>query len=225
MSKIKEPHYFDKNIERRRQIEWYNKLFNWRSPGIKGECSPSYGVFHKKCAPRIHKYNPKIKLILLVRNSVDRLISQYKYELITSSLYNQPGFRRNVTNKTPLIHFFIKNIKECKDRGIFSKQIEGYLKFFPELYILSFLDLIQNPLMLMDKIFKFLSLESYEIKVPTKTHPDIYYKISSDKLNKLKKEVNDHLERTTSDKHITTIKRFYHSEIMLLRDKYKLRLT
>jgi Sulfotransferase domain len=64
--------------------EWYRKQFPEiiGEEEITGEGTPIYFV-HPQVARRIFDYNPKIKLIVLLRNPVDRAYSQYNHFINT----------------------------------------------------------------------------------------------------------------------------------------------
>lgn len=75
LPECKEVQYFSLNYEK--GIKWYANHFNeskwWQ---IKGEITPYY-LFHPKAAKRIKETIPRVKLIVLLRNPIDRTISQY----------------------------------------------------------------------------------------------------------------------------------------------------
>ena len=90
---IKEPHYFD--IHFHKGIGWYRSHFPTavekyyarhveKHDLITGEASPYY-LFHPRAPQRVAKTLPKAKLIILLRNPVDRAYSQYQHQL------RQPG--------------------------------------------------------------------------------------------------------------------------------------
>ncbi len=68
-------HYFDFGYQ------WYERQFPVHGAEcIAGEVSPSY--FHSPAVPeRVHAYAPDIKLILLLREPVQRAISNHKHEV------------------------------------------------------------------------------------------------------------------------------------------------
>jgi hypothetical protein len=90
---IKEPHFFD--IYFHKGLPWYRAHFPTsvekyyaryfqKHDLITGEASPYY-VVHPLAAQRIAKTLPKVKLIVLLRNPIDRAYSQYQHQL------RQPG--------------------------------------------------------------------------------------------------------------------------------------
>jgi len=77
----KEPDFFIQSDWRDRQ-EDYHSLFSNTQTKLWGEGSTSYTKFPKRTphdiAKRIYLYNPDVKLIYLIRNPLDRIISHYR---------------------------------------------------------------------------------------------------------------------------------------------------
>lgn len=70
----KEIHYFDLNHEK--HLEWYkNKFRHAELHQMCGEITPFY-LYHPKTPYRIKRVIPKVKLIILLRDPVERTISQ-----------------------------------------------------------------------------------------------------------------------------------------------------
>jgi hypothetical protein len=83
---VKEVHFFD--IRFRRGLEWYRAQFplEWQMQRKKGptarqtgEASPYY-MFHPHAPARIKQALPNVKLIVMLRNPVERAYSQYQHE-------------------------------------------------------------------------------------------------------------------------------------------------
>ena len=72
----KEFHFFD-GININKGLSWYNSLFK-ESDGIKIDASPSY--LSNPFTPRlVHEYNSKAKIIVMVREPVERVVSHYNW--------------------------------------------------------------------------------------------------------------------------------------------------
>lgn len=73
-------HYFDTNYQR--GPAWYASRFEKAGGGqrVTGEASPYY-MFHPLAAQRIKAELPDVKLIAVLREPVDRLLSHYRYEV------------------------------------------------------------------------------------------------------------------------------------------------
>ena len=84
MSSIKEPNFFSakevNSLFYKSQIvddiNEYHKLFSQNKKQIIGEASVSY-LFFDEVPNRIYKYNPKAKIIILLRNPIERALSHY----------------------------------------------------------------------------------------------------------------------------------------------------
>jgi hypothetical protein len=73
----KEVHYFTNHFDRR--LSWYLAKFRGRKNAtVSGEITPYY-IFHPAAPWRIHRFNPSMKLILLLRDPVERAVSHYHH--------------------------------------------------------------------------------------------------------------------------------------------------
>ncbi len=71
----KEIHYFTKHYAR--GDRWYTEQFQSALPGqLRGEITPYY-LFHEAAPQRIHTMRKRMKIIALLRNPVERTLSQY----------------------------------------------------------------------------------------------------------------------------------------------------
>ena len=80
MPEEKEVHYFDLNYQK--VIDWYTEKFSTSvkaSTAITGEASPYY-LYHPHVPARVAKDLPEVKLIVLLRDPVDRAYSNYMLE-------------------------------------------------------------------------------------------------------------------------------------------------
>jgi hypothetical protein len=80
MSRIKEPSYFCHSYDE--PLSWYHSLFPERGDAIIGEASTHYTKYpiHQGVPRRIHNVLPTARLIYLVRDPVERIVSQYVHE-------------------------------------------------------------------------------------------------------------------------------------------------
>ena len=98
---------------------------------IAGDCTPSY-IYYEPAAQRIWQYNPKIKLLVLLRNPAERAFAHW----------NMQRFK----GREPLDFFDALREEKTRiagappaearrfayvDRGFYARQIERLFKFFP----------------------------------------------------------------------------------------------
>ncbi|MET3527152.1 sulfotransferase domain-containing protein [Phenylobacterium koreense] len=81
LPKTKEVHFFDDET-----IDWrnpdyaaYHAQFDWSRPAIRGEATPIY-IYWPNALERIAAYNPQIKLIIMLRDPVERAWSHWRME-------------------------------------------------------------------------------------------------------------------------------------------------
>jgi hypothetical protein len=79
MSRVKEPNYFGKPQEK--SLSWYKSLFPHRDGVVLGEASTFYTMhpFRQGVPERIYERIPSVKLIYLVRDPVERILSHYAH--------------------------------------------------------------------------------------------------------------------------------------------------
>ena len=158
MPETKEINFFFHEHLYKRGIEFYKQYFTNISKKCKaiGEASPGY-ICHPEAPKRIKKYLPDVKLILTVRNPVDRAYSQYwdnRCNLVESRTFEERVTEALLdTDKLGKFGYF--------RRGLYITHIKRFLKYFKreQLLILVFEDLIENPLNFYKKCFRFLGVE------------------------------------------------------------------
>jgi hypothetical protein len=197
-----EIHFFD--VQFNRGIEWYKNQFPLRpSPQyVLGEKTPFY-LFHPLAAQRVHALFPKVKIILLLRNPVDRAYSQYWYnvrmkrELLSFKEALGAEKERLADEKQQLLQnplYKSYNFRHYSylARGIYVDQIKSWLSLFPkeQLLILSSTDLRENPEKVLNKVFSFLEIHPYSVQVRNASKHSQYEPMDPT----LRKQLSDYFE-------------------------------
>src|SRR5262249_39356681 len=75
-----EIHFFDLHYDK--GVDWYQQQFSQKQSSLEviGEKSPYY-LFHPTAPKYVQELYPKMKLIVILRNPVDRAYSQYWHNL------------------------------------------------------------------------------------------------------------------------------------------------
>ncbi|HET7568427.1 MAG TPA: sulfotransferase [Gaiellaceae bacterium] len=78
MSPVKEPRFFSDDANWARGVEWYEEQFPDAAP-VRGEATPDYTKAPEidGVPERIHAVVPDAKLVYLVRDPIERIVSQY----------------------------------------------------------------------------------------------------------------------------------------------------
>jgi Sulfotransferase domain len=134
MGDQQEIHFFDNDAMFVPQVD-YEQLHKHYPPlapsTITGDCTPSY-MYYELAAERIWKYNPHIKLLIILRNPVERAFAHW----------NMQRFKA----REPLDFFDAVREEQSRiagappaearrfayvDRGFYGRQLARFFKFFP----------------------------------------------------------------------------------------------
>ena len=136
----KELHFFDLNYEK--GVNYYKGLFPSKSyTQITGEASPYY-LFHPHVPERVYKCCPNIKLIVMLRNPVDRAYSHYMMQK-KRGYDNLQTFEEALNAEKERCYAELKKLEanpyfkstsfqrfSYKTRGLYFKQIIHWLNYF-----------------------------------------------------------------------------------------------
>ena len=174
----KEIHYFTKFFTNER--EWYTNHFKEAKAGqLRGEITPYY-LFHEAVPYRIKNFNRQMKFIVLLRDPVERALSQYFHSVrlgledlcIEDAIENEDKrllkskSRISIPGQTDISHQEHSYIS----RSRYEIQLKRYLKLFKSanFLILRSEDLFESNLSILDSISNFLGTKEFDprIKIP-----------------------------------------------------------
>lgn len=107
----KEPHFFSGGFHEDKIVE-YNSLFKFDNK-LKFEASTTY-FWHKEAIVRIKKYCDNPKLIIVLRNPVDRFISEYKHFRAINIILNNESLKNDFENSINWKATWLEGIKTFK---------------------------------------------------------------------------------------------------------------
>ena len=145
--------FFTQEKRWKRGVDWYMGHFT-RNYCLQGAKDPRC-LFLKKCHSRIHRTVPQAKLIILLRNPVDRAYSQWNhYNQVYETNSKSWGWEKT-DFETALM-----SQAEVIERGEYIDQITHLLNFFPreQMYIGIAERLKVNPSYELSKVFSFLEV-------------------------------------------------------------------
>jgi len=140
-------------------LEDYSGLFkNAKSQRIVGEASVQYLYFYDSAIPEIKKHLGNVKIIIILRNPVERAFSAYCHysgvnaeTLSFEKCLELEEERRK--NNWAMAHFY-------KDLGFYLRQVNSYLKNFAQARVYLYDDLKKDPLALVRDIYQFLDVDT-----------------------------------------------------------------
>lgn len=158
MSTPKEPGYFVEELRWRKGEPWYMGLFEASADAtVRGEASTAYTMIpkYRGVPERIVKFNPDARIIYLLRDPVDRVISQYWYAV------HGYGMRRDILSavreNANLVHF-----------SNYIMQLRPYIDLFglERIRVMTIERLRQAPEQEMKRLFEWLGVDaSFECDV------------------------------------------------------------
>jgi hypothetical protein len=146
----KETHFFCDDKKFAQGLEFYQQHFDHCSGSqAVGEFSSAY-LGSKQAPERIQNVFPDVKLIVSLRQPVDRAFSHYLH--LKSKRMIEPD---------ETIAEAIKKYPEVVEYGMYGKCLERYLDTFPaeQILIVWYDDLQKDPINFIKKIYKFLSVD------------------------------------------------------------------
>ena len=173
----KEVHFFDggldPNVDNFKKGEaWYRSHFpmksNIHSNQRVFEASPLY-LFNPLAPQRIFEHVPEVKLIVILRNPIERAISHYFHEkrIKREALPILKAFQSEEERLKPVIdeqdyknNIFIQH--SYKSRGLYHDQLKRYLDYFPKssLLVISSEMLFTHPADTLLHVFRFVDVDT-----------------------------------------------------------------
>lgn len=175
LPKKKEIHYYTKHYKN--GLNWYLAHFPFKkNKVITGESTPYY-LFHPEVPERLLNDFPKIKLIVMLRNPVDRAYSHYHMEKKLGN--EEKSFENAIDFELENLNGLLNGIEMTKkdythrhahssylSRGFYKEQIERWLCHFDrnQLLFVKSECFYKDPQNVLDNIFTFLNVDNFEVK-------------------------------------------------------------
>jgi len=151
MSREKELRFFMEEFNWKRGVDWYRSRFS-REAEVRGESSVGYSLYpiYQNVPERIHHVVPKARLIYLVRDPIDRMVSHYVHLLAEG--------REDRPIEAAIME---RGMNRYLAASLYGMQIGRYLPFFPlsRFLILALEDLQRDPARVMQRAFEFLGVD------------------------------------------------------------------
>ena len=157
LPEAKQTHYFDRYFNR--SLRFYGKQFIQGRDRIKGEITPDYCVLTEGRVALIRALMPQVRLILIIRNPVDRAWSAARrifsrlgpevhdeiyYDFFKNDSYDYPG-----------------EYDEFMNRGDYSRILDRWQRHFTQqqMLVLRFEDIAENPKAFLRRVFQHIGVD------------------------------------------------------------------
>lgn len=187
MADRKEVHFFDKEplfSDGKPNYSRYHSFFSPRATHkLRGEATPIYMYWHD-ASRRIWEYNPNMKLIVLLRNPIDRAYSHWNMERsrdmeclqFWDAIQNEQQRCREALPYQHRVYSYV-------DRGFYLEQLRRLWRYFCEdnVLVLKSEHLKDQPHQTLKEVCCFLGVSNFENVKPREVHSRPYYSKMSDK--------------------------------------------
>jgi hypothetical protein len=188
MANRKEVHFFDNEEHFSNGKPDYSKYYHtWFSPKkfhkFLGEATPIY-MYWKDSPRRIWEYNPNMKLIVLLRNPIERAYSNWNMERSRNAdnlsfweaIKNEKVRCREALPQQHRVHSYI-------DRGYYLEQLRRLWTYFPKdrVLIMKSEDLKQKPDDALNYVCEFLQVSQFKSIEAKNVHSRPYESSMSEK--------------------------------------------
>ena len=156
-----EPNFFGMNYAR--GWSWYKKQMGkgFEKGAYRCEASTMYsnaGKGYLRTPELIHRCSPQAKIIYLVRNPVERLVSQWRHlrgrdHIKTNKKYSTPEFSEILSDK--------RLRKKIIGTSLYYTTLNRYRSFFGshQIHCMTFEDFTKEPRQALERLFEFLGLD------------------------------------------------------------------
>lgn len=210
----KEVHFFDLNYQF--GLEWYTAQLGEfaRANSLCGEASPYY-IFHPQVPARVARHFPQVKLIVLLRNPVDRAISHYYHEVKLGC--ETLSLEDAIAQESDRLHGELEKLQTDANyysynhqhytylsRGLYLQQLQHWMTFFPQeqFLILKSEDFWENPDRTLVEVLNFLQLPPLQLETYPSYNAGNYTPIESsvdrslrDYFDKPNRQLSEFLQR------------------------------
>jgi hypothetical protein len=172
---MKEPRYFSRWLDKGEG--WYRAYFPLRiqmesaqRKYLTGEASPDY-ILHPKAAEAAYQLVPNAKILILLRNPVNRAFSQYQHNTKKNRLV--PSFEEAIQLELEMMQTLDLMRLSSKDyqhtvqqlylsRGLYAEQIERWTACYPEeqIMIIQSEVFFRQPQEVLEQVLQFLGLDT-----------------------------------------------------------------
>lgn len=187
---LKEVHFFDNNFYK--GLDWYRGNFplltskNGDQRIITGEATPYY-IFHPHAARRIAQVFPSMKIIILLRNPVDRAYSHYQHEVglgVETLSFEEAIEKEEIRLDGELEKLYRDEYYRSFNhqhftylsRGRYIEQLIHWSKYFQreQLLVLKSEDLFKSRQETFSKVLEFLDLTDWKLP-ESRVHNQLQY--------------------------------------------------
>lgn len=147
----KETHFFSDDQQYTQGIDYYHNYFsNTNDASAIGEYSTSY-LTSPTAAERLQLYTPSMRLIVCLRNPIDRAFSHYLH------------LKYKTHKNGDCLQTLIRTQPQIIENGMYGKSLRYYFKLFPadNILVLFYEDIRESPQNFIKQIYRFIGVDTH----------------------------------------------------------------
>jgi len=189
-SKIKEIHYFSIPDLYKRGVDYFHSFFSDAESSAVIATADTYLLIDYDAIERIYAYNPNMRIVVMLRNPVDRAYSSYNYSVNYGHHKKYDSFIDSIEHEKSIeseSNIVLQNNKGHFYGSLYYEHISKWLKRFgrDQILFLTTNELKNSPEKTNKKLFSFLEVKDIDI------HPGRENKQAVPKFKGLEKNLLD----------------------------------
>lgn len=223
MPYVKENHFFVEDRVYRQGVEHFHRFYqNYSGEKLIGGAFV-HMLSSQEAPERVFKYNSEAKILVMLRNPIDRAYSAYNFAIkngwespknnfLDTFKLQEKRLSGNFTERTDLSYFYV---------GLYAKHLSNWFKWFPKEKFLILLDadFVADSKLQMQRVFNFLNAPEFQ-----EINTDNVYNKSGDvrikSLHHFLRNKESRLRRNIGKVLPFGVKTFYRHHILKSIDKF-----
>ncbi|WP_435134177.1 sulfotransferase domain-containing protein [Formosa sp. A9] len=145
-------------------VEEYSVFFKNAGQLLAGEGSVSYLSNAQQAAPQLKANFPNLKLVFMLRNPVDRYVSDFWFYVAKGTIVNKRNLFENILlgKESLYIHNGKVNFRDYLiERGQYAQHLKIFMQYFDasQIHIIFFEDFIKEQERTIKDLYKFLGVD------------------------------------------------------------------
>jgi hypothetical protein len=135
--------------------QWYEQCFvrMVADERARGEISPSY--FHEPAVPaRVAQYAPAAKILLSLRDPVERALSNHRHEVRVGHIAGDVSFETGLANNPMYV-----------EQGLYATHLRNWLRHFPreQVHVILLEDVMRDPRAVCRAVYRFVGVDESHV--------------------------------------------------------------
>lgn len=134
----------------------FDAMFGQKPGALRGEATPLYMYCHEQAIPALQIDNPDARIVIVLRNPVDRAFSNYKHNVKDG--YETRPFTECIATWEKTEHLPRHPFFHYVRAGLYDAQVAAWQAAFENVLVVSYADVAARPHQVLNEIAGFLGI-------------------------------------------------------------------